>query len=141
MVRVDLDQYRDEEPTQANPSYTSPPADLPPPDTAPLFPSLPDLGVHIGDEVLVDEDVAAFAPKTVVSQVQPDEEIETGMMQHHGPALRTDPFAVREGKTLTWTNVNMTLSTKDGERNLLDNVWGEVPRNNTTAIMGPSGAG
>ena len=25
------------------------------------------------------------------------------------PSLRNDPFAVREGKTLTWRNMNMTL--------------------------------
>ena len=55
----------------------------------------------------------------------------------------TDPFAPREGKTLTWRNVNMKLaaSGKDKERILLDNVWGEVPAKETTAIMGPSGAG
>jgi ABC-type lipoprotein export system ATPase subunit len=27
------------------------------------------------------------------------------------------------------------------DRKLLDNVWGEVPEKQTTAIMGPSGAG
>ena len=49
-----------------------------------------------------------------------------------------DPFAEREGKTLVWKNVNMTLAAtkKDPERKLLDNVWGEVPRRDTTAIMG-----
>ena len=55
--------------------------------------------------------------------------------------IRGDPFAEREGKTLTWTNVNMTLAAgkKDGEvsRELLDAVWGEVPAKQTTAIMGP----
>jgi ABC-type multidrug transport system ATPase subunit len=38
----------------------------------------------------------------------------------------------------------MTLSPagrNDKERLLLDNVWGEVPAKETTAIMGPSGAG
>jgi ABC-type multidrug transport system ATPase subunit len=54
-----------------------------------------------------------------------------------------DPFAPREGKTLTWRNVNMTLAANgdDPERKLLDNVWGEVPPKQTTAVMGPSGAG
>lgn len=54
-----------------------------------------------------------------------------------------DPFAQREGKTLTWHNVNMTLAAtkKEKERSLLKDVWGEVPRKETTAIMGPSGAG
>jgi ABC-type multidrug transport system ATPase subunit/ABC-type multidrug transport system permease subunit len=54
-----------------------------------------------------------------------------------------DPFAPREGKTLTWTNIHMTLAGKgeESERKLLDNVWGEVPEKQTTAVMGPSGAG
>ena len=70
-----------------------------------------------------------------------------------------DPFATREGKTLTWRAVNMTLSSSSSSsssssqsdnnnnsaaldrRILLDNVWGEVPQQQTTAIMGPSGAG
>ncbi|KAG7371928.1 ABC transporter [Nitzschia inconspicua] len=57
-------------------------------------------------------------------------------------ATSDDPFAIREGKTLLWRNVNMTLKTKDGaDRKLLDDVWGEVPEKQTTAIMGPSGAG
>lgn len=54
-----------------------------------------------------------------------------------------DPFAPREGKTLVWRDVNMTLTGAKGEpdRQLLDTVWGEVPKKMTTAIMGPSGAG
>ena len=54
----------------------------------------------------------------------------------------SDPFAPRQGKTLTWTNVNMVLAGNKGDepdRKLLDNVWGEVPAKQTTAIMGPSG--
>lgn len=97
------------------------------------------------------------------------------------PSIHTDPFANREGKTLTWKNINMTLVSKSHtwltyyrvyqadhenilypflhrcccdllnltkaakgdapERKLLENVWGEVPKNCTTAVMGPSGAG
>lgn len=55
------------------------------------------------------------------------------------PNIKSDPFAEREGKTLTWSNVNMTLASKDGkaDRKLLDGVWGEVPAKQTTAIMGP----
>jgi len=54
-----------------------------------------------------------------------------------------DPFAAREGKTLTWRNIDMTLAgVKDEkDRKLLDKVWGEVPAKQTTAVMGPSGAG
>jgi hypothetical protein len=50
----------------------------------------------------------------------------------------TDPFAPREGKALVWKNVNMTLAgTKDEPtRELLKDVWGEVPSKETTAIMG-----
>mmetsp|Transcript_5873 Transcript_5873/g.17543 ORF Transcript_5873/g.17543 Transcript_5873/m.17543 type:complete len:627 (-) Transcript_5873:62-1942(-) len=59
------------------------------------------------------------------------------------PSIHGDPFAERAGKTLTWTGIDMTLKGKDGDsdRKLLDNVWGEVPAKQTTAIMGPSGAG
>lgn len=59
-------------------------------------------------------------------------------------SVSDDPFAPREGKTLLWTNVNMTLKGKksgDPDKKILDNVWGEVPEKQTTAIMGPSGAG
>eukprot|EP00557_Chaetoceros_sp_GSL56_P014797 CAMPEP_0176487054 /NCGR_PEP_ID=MMETSP0200_2-20121128/5910_1 /TAXON_ID=947934 /ORGANISM="Chaetoceros sp., Strain GSL56" /LENGTH=590 /DNA_ID=CAMNT_0017883823 /DNA_START=63 /DNA_END=1832 /DNA_ORIENTATION=+ len=52
-----------------------------------------------------------------------------------------DPFYPREGKTLTWSGVNMSVTKKDGVRELLRNVWGEVPGKEITAIMGPSGAG
>jgi hypothetical protein len=53
--------------------------------------------------------------------------------------IRGDPFAEREGKTLTWTNVNMTLAVEKGgeDRQLLKDVWGEVPATQTTAILGP----
>jgi len=55
----------------------------------------------------------------------------------------TDPFAPREGKALVWRDTNMTLAAKgkEPERKLLQDVWGEVPVRETTAIMGPSGAG
>ncbi|KAL7545612.1 hypothetical protein ACHAWF_008965 [Thalassiosira exigua] len=54
---------------------------------------------------------------------------------------RRNPFAMREGNALIWRNVDMTLNNKSGERMLLNNVWGEVPPGEITAIMGPSGAG
>ena len=37
--------------------------------------------------------------------------------------------------------VNQTGASGDPDRQLLDSVWGEVPKKMTTAIMGPSGAG
>jgi len=54
-----------------------------------------------------------------------------------------DPFYPRTGKTLTWNNVNMTVLGKGKAENksILSDVWGEVPAKQTTAIMGPSGAG
>ena len=55
-----------------------------------------------------------------------------------------DPFAKRQGRSLRWKNVDMTLhsNSKSSEpRRLLDNVWGHVPIGQTTAIIGPSGAG
>jgi ABC-type multidrug transport system ATPase subunit len=59
-------------------------------------------------------------------------------------AASEDPFAHREGKTLVWRDINMTLAGKkesDPDVKLLDGVWGQVPDHKTTAIMGPSGAG
>jgi hypothetical protein len=47
-----------------------------------------------------------------------------------------DPFQKRAGKTLLWKSVNMTLHSKTGDRKLLEDVWGEVPAGETTAIMG-----
>jgi ABC-type multidrug transport system ATPase subunit len=60
--------------------------------------------------------------------------------------MADDPFAEREGKALTWRSVNMTLaagrnSKKNPMRQLLTDVWGQVPQKEITAIMGPSGAG
>lgn len=52
-----------------------------------------------------------------------------------------DPFYPREGKTLTWSGVGMNVNTKDGEKELLKDIWGEVPKKEITAIMGPSGSG
>jgi ABC-type multidrug transport system ATPase subunit len=55
---------------------------------------------------------------------------------------RSDPFATREGKTLTWRDVNMTVSTREQkELKILNGAWGEVPKRQTTSIMGPSGSG
>jgi len=55
----------------------------------------------------------------------------------------SDLFAPRDGKNLTWRNVNMTLKGEKGaeDRALLSNVWGEVPKKEITAVMGPSGGG
>jgi ATP-binding cassette subfamily G (WHITE) protein 2 (SNQ2) len=41
----------------------------------------------------------------------------------------------------TWRNVTYTVSTKDGDRRLLDNISGYVPPGKLTALMGESGAG
>jgi ABC-type multidrug transport system ATPase subunit/ABC-type multidrug transport system permease subunit len=78
-------------------------------------------------------------------------DIEGGGSGSHGRVDRsvstlersTDPFAEREGKALVWRHVNMTLAAKGDQpkKKLLDEVWGEVPPRETTAIMGPSGAG
>ena len=53
-----------------------------------------------------------------------------------------NPFAEREGKDLTWSNVNMKLEPKGKDKegkDILSQVWGEVPKTHITAIMGPSG--
>ncbi|KAL3936730.1 MAG: hypothetical protein SGBAC_008022, partial [Bacillariaceae sp.] len=63
--------------------------------------------------------------------------------RHEVVPLEHDPFAPRDGKALLWRNINMTLKGKSGvdDKQLLKDVWGEVPKKQTTAIMGPSGAG
>jgi len=83
----------------------------------------------------------------------PERELKASIDQLQESALdrHTDPFAIRKGKTLVWSNVNMTLSSTgadcygrksdEPDRKILDDVWGEVPSKETTAIMGPSGAG
>jgi ABC-type lipoprotein export system ATPase subunit len=55
-----------------------------------------------------------------------------------------DPFELRDGKTLSWRNINMRVTAgKKGaeDKAILRDVWGEVPPRETTAILGPSGAG
>jgi ABC-type multidrug transport system fused ATPase/permease subunit len=59
------------------------------------------------------------------------------------PSGLDDPLRPRDGRDLVWKDVNMTLDFK-GEKEskkLLDGVWGEVPKRQVTAIMGPSGSG
>mmetsp|Transcript_25786 Transcript_25786/g.53107 ORF Transcript_25786/g.53107 Transcript_25786/m.53107 type:complete len:667 (-) Transcript_25786:163-2163(-) len=56
---------------------------------------------------------------------------------------RRNPFAERDGNALIWKDLNMTVVSKgkEGDKKILNNVWGEVPPGEITAIMGPSGAG
>jgi len=73
-----------------------------------------------------------------------DVEIEAAERENSSNnVVSVDPFSPRKGKMLTWEHVSMTLNeTKKSEpRKLLDDVWGEVPPQETCAIMGPSGAG
>ena len=72
-----------------------------------------------------------------------DVETEAQQEDTNPEVLSIDPFAPRKGRTLIWQNVSMTLkgNKKTEPRKLLHNVWGEVPQQQTTAIMGPSGAG
>lgn len=51
-----------------------------------------------------------------------------------------DPFQRRQGKTLVWRSVNMSVKDKDKSKQILNNVWGRAS-NETTAILGPSGSG
>lgn len=61
-----------------------------------------------------------------------------------------NPFTPRKGRTLQWRNVQMTVDekaskgddkTETEKRIILDNVWGQVPAGETTAVLGPSGSG
>lgn len=60
------------------------------------------------------------------------------------PTRLDDPFKPRMGRHLVWKDVQMTLKKTKGEeppKVILDDVWGEVPKGQVTAIMGPSGSG
>lgn len=89
-------------------------------------------------------------------EMRPDEEsdvdhgtvaVDTATAVSSNPGSgEANPFAPRDGKKLSWTNVNMTLKKplkKGGvmTKKILDSVWGEVPCEEITAIMGPSGGG
>jgi ABC-type lipoprotein export system ATPase subunit len=57
-----------------------------------------------------------------------------------------DPLRPREGRDLMWRHINMTLignkkKSNEPNKKILDNVWGDVPSKQVTAIMGPSGSG
>jgi hypothetical protein len=54
-----------------------------------------------------------------------------------------DPFKIRQGRDLVWKNINMTVTAHgdEPEKKILANVWGEVPKRQVTAVMGPSGSG
>ena len=75
--------------------------------------------------------------------VYPPKPSETVKRQASQLDRHDDPFAQRDGKTLTWRNINMTLAgtKKEKDRKLLQGVWGEVPAKELSAIMGPSGSG
>lgn len=82
----------------------------------------------------------------MVNQVPNSAAMRKGMSRRSSLDRADDPFAEREGKTLTWRNINMTLEAgrneeKNPAKQLLTDVWGEVPQKEITAIMGPSGAG
>lgn len=74
-----------------------------------------------------------------------DVEIATDLSSHKATrrgSMNEDPFTARVGKTLTWSDVNMTVTPSKGPpKKILTNVWGEVPPGEVTAIEGPSGAG
>jgi len=54
-----------------------------------------------------------------------------------------DLFAPRVGKSIKWRNVNMTVAGKGDvpDYKLLKDIYGEVPENKATAIVGAAGAG
>ncbi|KAL3773977.1 hypothetical protein HJC23_009660 [Cyclotella cryptica] len=47
---------------------------------------------------------------------------------------RRNPFAVREGNTFMWQDINMTLKDKKGERKILRNVWGRCQSSSKVAV-------
>lgn len=57
-----------------------------------------------------------------------------------GIALAATP--VSTDARLHWESIRLTVQTsKDNHLTILDNVWGEAPQGQVTAIMGPSGSG
>jgi len=47
-----------------------------------------------------------------------------------------NPFARRHGKALSWRGVKMTVARRGGIKEVLSDVYGEVPEKEITAIMG-----
>lgn len=85
----------------------------------------------VGDIHGIDED-----PSRIVTTASEQERAQ--------PTRLDDPFQPRIGRHLVWKDVQMTLKKKKGDeapKVILDRVWGEVPKGQVTAIMGPSGSG
>jgi len=64
--------------------------------------------------------------------------------QPESPSNVLLPFTPRPGKSMFWRNVSITVAgrgTAEPDRKVLNNVYGEVPKNKTTAIIGSYGAG
>ena len=89
-------------------------------------------------------------PEEDTTPVADSREEASRPMPHTTDNPHNDPFAPREGKHLRWRNVNMTVQVAEMNsdkkktivtKTILDNVWGEVPLGETTAILGPSGSG
>lgn len=54
----------------------------------------------------------------------------------------SDPFAQRPGRTLTWSDISMSVNPKHGEeKKILDSISGSINPQALSAIMGHSGAG
>jgi len=71
-------------------------------------------------------------------------EAENKSLTKTGKEAAENPFAERSGKDLTWSNVDMKLEPRGKDKvgkDILSQVWGEVPKREITAIMGPSGSG
>ena len=64
-----------------------------------------DLEIEKSETAAEVEPVVAAARSTVTK----GSEHEPAVAAADLPSIHTDPFAAREGKTLTWKNINMTL--------------------------------
>jgi len=51
------------------------------------------------------------------------------------------PLTPLHEDVFSWQHINYTVPTKEGDRTLLDDVWGFVAPGKLTALMGESGAG
>ena len=58
------------------------------------------------------------------------------------PGIALAPTPVSTDARLHWESISLTVQrSKDKDLTILDNVWGEAPQGQVTAIMGPSGSG
>lgn len=101
------------------------------------------------DDSATDLKAIAFAHDVEVGHSNPTaqkprQETASSDEVHPERNHRASLFLQRQGKSMSWENINMTVkakSKKQQDKQVLTNVWGSVPQRSISAIMGPSGSG